>query len=259
MSPSGPFARRLLLPLWVVVLSVPVVAAFALTALLCAAVTAALRTREVPLAQTLLLGVLCGLVAWLFVAVFHIRRERLVLPAPDGDAFRDRLRAELEALGYREGASSPEALLFRPPFTSFLVGGAIRVQWGPGTASVVGPRVFLEVLRHRLRVERHVGGVRRSVADSWVRRGKHLLRRVEVRMRVPAEQWPDVYADVIEVLAGDGARVVCDVSILAHSEQGIVRQTVDVVIRDRLRQKHLEADIRQEPLRRSGEAAPVSS
>jgi hypothetical protein len=135
--------------------------------------------------------------------------------------------------------------------TSLLVGGAIKVHWGQGTATLAGPRVYLEVLRRRLRMDEHIRSVRQTVADSWVRQGRRLLKRVEVNLRVPPDRWQDVYEDVIEVLAHDGARVVCVVGILAQSDAGIVRDTVDVVIRDRLRQKNLDADFRVESCRRT--------
>jgi hypothetical protein len=253
---SAPLARRLLLPVWVVLLSVPIVAAFALTALLFARMAAVLRMEEPPVGRALLLGVLCGLIAWLFVAVFHIRRESLRLPFGDARAFRDHLRTELEGMGYKGSSASSKVSWFTPRGTSLLIGGAIRVQWGNGTATVTGPRVFLEILRNRLRMDDYIDSVRKSVAQSWVRRGRHLLKRVEVKLRVPPERWQDVYRDVIEVLAHDGAEVVCEVSILAQSDLGIVKNTVEMVVRDRLRQNHLDADIRAETLHR-GEPVPA--
>jgi hypothetical protein len=248
---NAPLARRLLLPVWVVLLSVPIAAAFALTALLFAWMTAVLRMEETPVGRALLLGVLCGLIAWLFVAVFHIRRESLCLPFGDGIAFREHLRTELEEMGYRGPSASGNVVWFTPRRTALLVGGSIRVRWGSGTAAITGPRVFLEILRKRLRMDDHIDSVRKSVAQSWVRRGRHLLKRVEVKLRVPPERWQDVYRDVIEVLVRDGAEVVCEVSILAQSDLGIVKNTVDVVVRDRLRQNHLDANIRAELLHRA--------
>lgn len=251
MPSVPPLARRLLLPLWVLLLSIPVVAAFALTALLAAWATSALRGPDVPVMRALTLGTLCGLVAWLFIAVFHVRREALRLVFHDEKSFRERIQAELEELGYRAHGPDCDTTEYRPDFTSWVVGGPILARWRQGSVTLTGPRLFLEVLRRRLRVHKHLSGVQQTVIDSWVRQGRHLLKRVEVRLRVPPEHWHAVYRDVVEVLAQDGARVVCEVNILAHTAQGIVKNTVDVVIRDRLRQLGLEADIHEETLARS--------
>jgi hypothetical protein len=249
--------RRLLRPLWVVVPSLFAAVVFALAVLAGAWATAGLSGHQALGGRAFLVGAVCGLVTLLFVAVFHIRRETLVLPFQDGLRFRERLYQEARELGYRrtEIGVTQDVAWFRPRFSALLLGGGLRVQWGKGDVTLTGPRVFLEILRSRLRIDRLVGKVQRA-ADSWAREGKTLFKRVEVRLRVVAEQWQDVRDDVLDVLAGDGAAVICEVHVLAQCEHGIVRNTVDVV-RDRLGRKHLEAEFRHEPLRRSGEVPVV--
>ena len=59
------------------------------------------------IAMALTLGVLCGLVVWLFVAVFHLKREPLLLSFTDREAFVEHLGGELVELGYEPGLADP--------------------------------------------------------------------------------------------------------------------------------------------------------
>jgi hypothetical protein len=250
--------RRLLRLLVVALPSLTAGLLFVLAALAGAWATAALSGQDTLGGRALLVGAVCGLVAVLFVTVFHIRRETLTLPFHDGLRFRERLYQEARELGYRRTAIdvAEDGAWFRPRFTTLLLGGGLRVRWGKSDVTLTGPRVFLEILRNRLRMHRHVGQIQRSAADSWAREGKTLFKRVEVCLRVLPEHWQDVRDDVLDVLAGDGAAIVCEVHVLAQSEQGIVKNTVDV-LRDRLRRKHLVAEVRHEPVRCSSEVPVI--
>jgi hypothetical protein len=149
-------------------------------------------------------------------------------------------------MGYEAVPQSPDALTFRPGFTAFLFGGSVRARVGDGAVTVTGPKVCLEVVHNRLRLHNHVDKAQHTFWDARARQGKRLLKRVEIAVRVPAGQWQRVYDDVIEVLRRDGAEVCCDVSLLAQGGPGVLENTVDVVLRERLRKLNLQADIHKE-------------
>lgn len=111
-------------------------------------------------------GVICGLIAWLFVAAFHIRRERLVLAYEDREEFRARLQGQLEELGYYRARETGDRAVFRPAFHSFLFGGKIEVHLEEQTARMTGPKVCLESLWRNLRLTQQVEEVHRRRDSS---------------------------------------------------------------------------------------------
>ena len=187
----------------------------------------------------------CGLIAVLLGAVFHLKRESIRLPAPDADAFLGRVGPVLAELGYATAAQTETAHAFRPAFHSLLFGSGIRVEWGGGWATVSGPRVYLEVLRRRLRVQGYVEQASRSAVR---RRSERLLRRVELGLRVEPGQWQAVHGGVIEVLRRTGADVICHLSILAQGEAGIRATVVEGEVRGWLTSQQIPAEIHTEPL-----------
>jgi hypothetical protein len=62
-------------------------------------------------------------------------------------------------------------------------------------------------------------------------------------MRVPWEHWQDIYNEVIDPLAQEGAEILCDVNILATSDGAIRENTVELVIRESLAQRGIKAEI----------------
>jgi hypothetical protein len=85
-------------------------------------------------------GVICGLIAFLFVAAFHIRRDR--------------------------AHGSGSRTVFRPSFHSFLFGGKIDVRFEAQTARMTGPKVCLESLWRNLRLAQQVEEVHRRRDSS---------------------------------------------------------------------------------------------
>lgn len=73
--------------------------------------------------------------------------------------------------------------------------------------------------------------------------GERRLNRVRVAMRVPWDNWNDVYNEVIDPLAKEGAEVVCDVVILAKGEAAIRENTVELGIKESLSQRGIQAEI----------------
>ena len=73
--------------------------------------------------------------------------------------------------------------------------------------------------------------------------GERRLSRVRVRMRVPWQHWQDIYNEVIDPLAQEGAELLCDVTIVAKAEASIRENTVELVIKESLSQRGLTAEI----------------
>lgn len=73
--------------------------------------------------------------------------------------------------------------------------------------------------------------------------GERRLNRVRITLRLPWENWHDIYNEVIDPLAKEGADIFCDVNILAQSEGGIKDNTVELVIRESLEQRGIKANI----------------
>jgi hypothetical protein len=73
--------------------------------------------------------------------------------------------------------------------------------------------------------------------------GERRLSRVRITMRISWENWNDIYNEVIDPLAQEGADILCDVNILAQGDDAIRENTVELVIREALSQRGIKADI----------------
>jgi predicted AAA+ superfamily ATPase len=73
--------------------------------------------------------------------------------------------------------------------------------------------------------------------------GERRLSRVRVAMRVPWENWNDIYNEVIDPLAKEGAEVVCEVVVIAKGDAAIRENTVELGIKESLSQRGIEAEI----------------
>jgi hypothetical protein len=153
-----PLSRPILISLRILALTLATLVVFALTAILC-------ETLMGDSAGVVTLAVLCGLIIWLFVAVFHIMRVRIVVPVTDSEAYLQQLSAELAGLGYHAGSEAHGCHIFRPNFMAFLFGGSIRAETGANCVTLIGPKVCLERARKCLRLHFHIKNTRsREVA-----------------------------------------------------------------------------------------------
>jgi hypothetical protein len=230
----------------ILLLALGALSVFALTAFLDLSPIFWLKNNVHLSAGIAVLGVLCALITWLFVIVFHLRRESLTFLDEDRAALVTRVRGELEELGYVAGETRNGSTAFKPRFTTYLVGGSVHLTENPKAVVVSGPKVFIEILRKRLKVLHHLATVQQTIQENRVRQGRHLLRRVEIDLRVSAAQWQKIYDDVISVLATQDAGLVCEVHILAQNESGILDTMVESNIRERLRQHNIPVEIRKE-------------
>jgi hypothetical protein len=114
-----------------------------------------LHSLPVTASGLLLRGAVCELIAGPFVAVFHIRKETIRPPASRRDAF-DWVETHLGEQGYGAREETADRLVFRPSFRSLLFGAAVEVRLADGVATITGPSVYLEMLRHRMRVQNHL-------------------------------------------------------------------------------------------------------
>ena len=73
--------------------------------------------------------------------------------------------------------------------------------------------------------------------------GERRLSHVRVKMRVPWEHWQDIYNEVIDPLAKEGADIICDVNIVAGGDGMIRENTVELGIRESLSQRGIDAQI----------------
>ncbi len=73
--------------------------------------------------------------------------------------------------------------------------------------------------------------------------GERRLDLVRIRMAVPWEHWMDIYNEVIEPLANEGAEILVNVNIVAKAEGAIRENTVEFGIKESLSQRGIEAEV----------------
>jgi len=73
--------------------------------------------------------------------------------------------------------------------------------------------------------------------------GERRLDWVRVQMRVPWEKWGDIYNEVIEPLANEGADILVDVNIVAKAEGAIRENTVEFGVKESLSQCGIDAEV----------------
>ena len=184
-------------------------------------------------------GMICGLVAWLFVAVFHFRKETIQLPIQDRDAFGQQVRTILGDLGYETVNDAPDHMGFRPAFQSYLLGGGVQVTVEGPQAKISGPKVSVEAIRNRLRFQNHL---QKIAMEERKPHGERVLKRVQLSFRVPRDRWHEMGAHVLKPLAAEGD-VVCQVTVSVQNEKGINDSTVEGQVRHWLDEHGMTADI----------------
>src|SRR5262245_44591557 len=69
----------------------------------------------------------CALIVWLFIIVFHLRHETLVMPFTQREQFIAKTKTVLHEMGYVLAGQQADELTFRPRFNAYLLGGCIIV------------------------------------------------------------------------------------------------------------------------------------
>ena len=234
--------------LWLLGLSLGMLLLFALTVLVAGVVVYLIKGTPLTSPQNISLGLICALVVTLFLTIFHLKKEIILLPYQDRPSLRARVKKEMQGLGYQVLTDSDGELTFIPPFHSWLMGGRVRVELQDGSARITGPKVYLEMLRNNLRIQSHVDDLRASIRDSRILQVDQLLKRIQLNMRLTPDQLPGIQQGIIEVLAKEGTEVFCDVNIMAQNEQGMWQRQVELPIRDWLQKQGIKAEISREKL-----------
>ena len=187
--------------------------------------------RGVGLAEAgnLRIGLVCGLVSWLFLAVFHIRKEAMEIPRPDSPHILEKIKVILADMGYDFVDETPTSVTTRPRFQALLFGGGIHVQLTLEALKLTGPRMNLEMLRRRLRWLNHLEMVHHDLQEARDRAGDCRLKRAQLNLRFTPEHFAEVGAHVVEVLA-DHADVICDLHLLANNDAGFSESLLQIHI-----------------------------
>jgi hypothetical protein len=191
--------------------------------------------------------VICGLIAGLFVVVFHVKKESTLIPFKNRQDFLAACHVVLKDLGYEVAAKSDDHLVSWPSFRALLLGGRIDIQPFANEARINGPKMFVEILRSRLRLHSHIAGVEQTMRDSRaIRLGDRRLKRIQISLRSTPAQWDDVGKAVVRKLVEEGAEVFCEIHLMAQSDEGIRASVIENSIRAWLQQQHIHAEIHKD-------------
>lgn len=198
--------------------------------------------------ENLYAGLVCGLIAWLFVAVFHLRRDTIRLPFTERTSCLALLQDVLAELGY-ERHGDAAASWYKPSFRSYLLGGRVRLEIEGNEAVLTGPRFCLELLRRGLRIRTQLGNVQQAIRQSRRRQGERLLSRVQLTLRVPIESWADIEQRVVKPLCREGD-VICELNVLVRNDTGIRDNVVEHQVRSWLTSHDIDVDVHKDYLQR---------
>ncbi len=146
---------------------------------------------------------------------------------------------QFDTIHYRESGVTPESIdsawLVRPEAAKALLPEPSSVDVTSG-ASITGTGTTAAIYSDPQSTSSSGSGVK-------IVQGERRLDRVRIQMRVPWENWHDVYTEVIDPLSKEGADVICDVTIVAKGESAIRENTIELVIKESLTQRGIEAEI----------------
>lgn len=239
---SAVLSKHFLVPLRVAFLSLPALGLIALTGFLFDLLLSWLRATVLGDSRTVFLSLICTLVTWLFISVFHTKTESITLSIPDHESFLNSLRTEMRLLGY-VSVTGYDDLYFRPVFTAFVFGGSIRVRLGKGSCTLSGPKLFLEILRGRLRID---ASAQQALSGYRLRHNRR-LKRVQMSIRIADGQWASVHSAIVDALDREGIDLVCDLEVLAHSERGIPESAVESICA-RLNERQVQVSVHKETM-----------
>jgi len=218
------------------------------SALLVALLLSWFRDSPATAAENLYSGLVCGLIAWLFIAVFHLRRDTIRLPFVDQASFVKLLQEVLAEFGYERHGDAAVSW-YKPSFRSFLLGGRVRFEVKGNEAVLAGPRYCLELLKHGLRIRTQLGKVQQAIRESRRRQGERLLSRVQLAVRVPVASWSDIEQHVVKPLSREGD-VICELNVLVRNDAGIRENIIECQIRSWLASQEIGHEVHKDYLQR---------
>jgi len=214
------------------------------TTLVIAAIAAWLLAGDWNSPQFLSIGTVCGLIVWLFVAVFHLRRETQTMAYSQREQFVAKAKSVLQEMGYALTSQDATVLTFRPRFHSYLFGGGIHVALEEQQAKLTGPKVSLEIFRRCFRLINHVSRVQMYLQDHR-KFTDNVIKRVELQLRIRPDQFEAVRRNVIDLLGKD-ANIVCELNLLVQSEKGLRENLVEFQIREWLEEQDIPVEIHKD-------------
>ena len=165
-------------------------------------------------------GLVCSLIAWLFIAVFHLRKETVLLRMSDRPRFEARLRKILFDLGYRSIEATENEWRTRPEFLAFLFGPGVRIHLDGAKAAITGPKFSLERIRAKYRVVSHLEKVQDSRANCKARLSECYIKRCELSLRLTPALLAEFQRKVVEPLAKHG-EVLVELQLMATCPDGL--------------------------------------
>ena len=193
---------------------------------------------------SLAIGFACGFIVWLFVVVFHLRRETQTMSFSQKEQFIAKAKSVLSEMGYALLYHRADKLVFRPRFHAYLFGGAIHIALSDHDAKLTGPKVSIEILRRSFRMLNHVQRMHLYFQDHR-KFTDNVLKRVELQLRIHPDQFAAVRKNVIAPLE-KGAEVVCELNLLVNSEDGIREDLVEFQLRQWLREHGIAVEIHKD-------------
>ncbi len=121
--------------------------------------------------ENLYLSLVCAVIAGLLTAMFLFGKETILLPVNQPVAFLTNARQVMEDMGYVVSGHSDNSLTTAGGFQFLFLGRGIRIQWleTDKQARISGPKLWVDMLRRRLRVQNFLTGTELSLQDTWQR------------------------------------------------------------------------------------------
>lgn len=194
--------------------------------------------------QLLGLATVCALIAWLFIAVFHLRPETQSMAFSQREQFVAKAKVSLSEMGYVLAGQTADTLTFQPGFRSYLFGSGIHISLLDQEAKLTGPKVALELFRRCFRMLNHVQRVQLYLQEQR-KVTENVIKRVELHFRVGPEKFDIVRKNIIEVLEKE-ARVICEMNLLVQSDEGIRERQLEAHVRDWLERLDISMSVHKD-------------
>ncbi|MEI7685282.1 MAG: hypothetical protein WCL32_09665 [Planctomycetota bacterium] len=200
--------------------------------------------------ENVLVGLVCCLIALLFVGVFHLRKETVQLRVSDREKFHTRIQRILEDLGYQFIQVANNEWRGRPHFRALLFGDGVTLKLEGNRVSLSGPRLSLELIRRRYRMASHLDKVQQSISDSRSRVAETYLKRLELSLRLEPEHMEGFQSKILEILAENG-NVLVDVQLMLISEAGMKESLWTKEMRPWLEENHIHFEYHRDHTQRA--------
>jgi hypothetical protein len=195
--------------------------------------------------ENLFLASICDGIALFFMAVFLFGKETATLPIQNEPTFLAIVRRVLGELGYEVTHRTDSSLATRGAFRFLFFCRGIRIQCANRQAHITGPKIWIDILRRRMRVQNFLSTTEFHLQDSPQRNQGVLLKRLQIQMRVPFRDLEKITQNVLEPLAQE-AQIICDINVLVQSDAGIRESMLEQQIRPWLIDNGLSAEIHKD-------------